>query len=87
MKRKIGYLVLISISCLILGLAFHHHGHGVPHDNCPICYYASQYSNLAFQDTPQISIPSYNILPILLENTINIAHPFYFPYSNRAPPA
>ena len=87
MNRKLVYLLLICFSLSILGLAFHHHEDGVPHDNCSICSYVSHYSNFVFQDPPQISAPSYNILFISLENTVNISHPCYHPYSNRAPPA
>jgi len=87
MNRKLVYLLLICFSLSILGLAFHHHEDGVPHANCSICSFVSHHSNVALQDTPQISAPSYNILLISLENTVNISYLFYCPYSSRAPPA
>jgi hypothetical protein len=42
---------------------------------------------LVFQDTPQISPPTYDIFLIPLENTINLSCLCHFSYSNRGPPA
>ena len=86
MNKKLVYLLLICLSLSILGLAFHHHKDGVPHENCSICSFVSHHSNLVFQDAPQISVPSYNTLLISLENPVNISYLCYHPYSNRAPP-
>ena len=87
MYRKFAHLLLICFSVSILGLAFHHHADGVPHEDCSVCSFAFHDSNLTFQNPPQISAPSYNILVISLESATNICYPFYHPYSNRAPPA
>ena len=87
MNRKLASLLLICFSLSILGLAFHYHADGVSHHNCSICSFASLHSNLVFQDAPQISAPSSNVLFILIENTGSISYPYYTPYSNRAPPA
>ena len=69
MKRRFVCLLLICFSLSILGLAFHHHADGVPHDNCSICSYVSHHSNLVIQDFPQISLLSSNALFISIENT------------------
>jgi hypothetical protein len=87
MNRKLALSLLICFSLSILGLAFHYHEDGVPHPNCSICSLVSHHSNVAFQDTPQISAPPYHILHISLGNTINISYLHYRCYSNRAPPA
>jgi len=87
MYRKLVHLLLIFFSVSILGLTFHHHADGVPHQDCSICSFASHHSNLTLQNAPQISAPCYNIFVISLESATNICYPFYYPYSNRAPPA
>jgi hypothetical protein len=87
MNRKFIYVLLIYLCFFVMGLAFHHHEDGVTHDNCPICSYISHHSNFSFQDTPQISPPTYDILLIFLENTVNLSCICCSPYSNRAPPA
>ncbi len=90
MKRKLAYLVLFYFSLSALGLAFHHHADGVPHDACPLCCHASHHSNLViqdFQDFPQISLLSSNVSFISIENILNTSYLHYHPYLNRAPPA
>ncbi len=86
-KRKLVYLLLICLSFFIFRVAFHHHNDGVSHNNCPICSYASRDLDLVFQDSPQISIPSRNVLHIPLEDEINVSNLYYHSYSSRAPPA
>ena len=87
MYRKLSYLLLVCFFLSILGLAFHHHADGVPHDNCSICSYVSNHSVLIPQDSPQISLLSSNVLFISIDNTLNSSSLYYHPYSNRAPPA
>jgi len=87
MKRKLVCLLLICFSLSILGLAFHHHVDGVPHDDCLLCYHILCHSLLIPQDSPQISLLTPNVLFISIENTANISYQCYHPYSNRAPPA
>ncbi len=87
MKRKLVYLLIICFSLSILGLAFHHHADGVPHDACPICCHVSHHSLLIPQDCPQISLLLSNVSFISIENTLNSSYLCYHPYSNRAPPA
>ncbi len=87
MYRKLSYFLLVCFLISILGIAFHHHQDGVPHDNCSICSYVSNHSVLIPQDSPQISLLSSNALFISIDNTLNISFLYYHPYSNRAPPA
>ena len=87
MNRKLVYLLLICFSLSLLGLLFHHHEDGVPHDNCSICSYVSHHSALIRENCPQISVLSSNIFFISIENTVNGSYLRYHPYSNRAPPA
>ena len=87
MINKLAYFLLICLSLSILGLAFHHHKDGTTHANCAICFHVSHHSNLVFEDVPQISAPSCNILLIFLENTFNISYSYSRPYSIRGPPA
>jgi hypothetical protein len=87
MDKKLSSLLLICLFVSILGVAFHYHSDGVFHEGCSICSFALHHANCVFQNSPQISAPSYNIVLISLENSINILHAFWCPYSNRAPPA
>jgi len=86
MNKKLVYLLLICFSLSILGLAFHHHADGVPHDDCLLCCHVLCHSLLIPQDSPQISLLTPNVLFISIENTANISYQCYHPYSNRAPP-
>ena len=86
MYRKLAYLIVICFSLSILGLAFHHHADGVPHENCSICSYVSHHPNLVIQDAPQFSLLFSNVLFISIENPLNVPSLNYHPYSNRAPP-
>jgi len=87
MCKKFVYLLVICFSVSILGVAFHHHADGVPHDNCLLCSYISHHSNIIIKDSVEITAPSFDNLPISLEDTVTNSYLFYHPYSNRAPPA
>lgn len=87
MKRRFALFLLVCFSLTILGLAFHHHQDGVPHDDCSICYNVAHQANSAFVDVPQITQPTFTISLISLENTINVSYLSCSLYSNRAPPA
>ena len=86
-RRLLYFLLLICVFLSILGLAFHQHGDGVPHDNCSICSYISYHSVLSPQDGPQVSLLPSNGLFISIESTLDSSCLYYHPYSNRAPPA
>jgi hypothetical protein len=87
MAKKIIYFLSICFLFSAVGLTFHHHGDGVSHDNCSLCSYISHHSNIILQDSFQITAPSFDNLPISLEDTVNNSYLIYHPYSNRAPPA
>jgi hypothetical protein len=87
MTKKLAYLLLICLSLSILGVAFHHHADGVSHHNCSLCSYISHHSNIILQDSFQITAPSFDNLPISLEDTVNNSYLIYHPYLIRAPPA
>jgi hypothetical protein len=87
MKRKFTLFLLLCFSISFLGLTFHHHQDGVPHDDCSLCFNVTHQANLAFVDVPQIAPPTFDISLISLENTINFSGIFCSLYSNRAPPA
>jgi hypothetical protein len=87
MNKKLFSLLLICLFVSIVGVAFHHHKDGTSHDDCPICAFVSHHANFVFQNTPQISAPSFNVLLTPLENTVSFLFLSYHPYSNRAPPA
>ena len=87
MNRKFALFLLLCFSLSILGLAFHHHQDGVPHDDCSICFNVAHQANLAFVDVPQIALPTFYISLISLENTTNLSYLFCSPYSKRDSPA
>ena len=87
MNKKIVYALLIFFSLFVLALAFHHHKDGVAHDACLLCFNIFHHSELVSQYSPQVSAPSFNTLLVLIGNTVNIPFLYYYPYSNRAPPA
>jgi hypothetical protein len=86
MHRKFFLLLLVCFLISILGIAFHHHQDGLPHDNCSICSYVSNHSVLIPQDSPQASSLFLNALFISIDNTLNTSFLCYHPYLDRAPP-
>jgi hypothetical protein len=87
MNRKLALIFLVCFSFSILGCAFHYHEDGDCHDNCAVCFCVLHHSNLAFQDSPQISPPVSGIFPGVLENAVYFPSLSCSPYLNRAPPA
>jgi hypothetical protein len=86
MNNKLALFLLIWFSLSVLAIAFHHHEDGVSHEDCSICFSILLHSNMAFQDTPQVSLPTFLIPVASLETTVSFPSPCCSPYLNRAPP-
>jgi hypothetical protein len=86
MNKKFFAVLLILLFVSIVGLTFHYHEDGTYHDDCAICSYVSHPVSFVLQGTPQISVPSLNILHIPLERPDQLSCLSCSPYSNRAPP-
>jgi hypothetical protein len=87
MNKRCALSLLICFSLALLGVAFHHHADGAPHDDCSLCFTICHHANVAIQDAPQISPLSSLVFFTSIEHEVSLPSDSYAPYSNRAPPA
>ncbi len=86
MKRlSIFFIFIFFIS--ILGVIYHHHEYGMPHDDCLVCRIVANNRAFLTQDTYHVFSNDYIISSVFIDQDFITPYTLTRTFSIRAPPA